>query len=111
MTSSELNDKLEAEFRKTPHPKSFIFKLIGFILFIPIFFPYTRNGDSCINFRFFMGGVCICLFMVASLMDKRVVTKGGSIHKEAHPIAYRLYIGFLIVAVGFCFYCGLSFRN
>ncbi|WP_173475571.1 hypothetical protein [Fibrobacter succinogenes] len=111
LTDSKLNDKLETEYQKTPHPKSFILKLLGFILLIPIFFPYTRNGDPCIDFRSFIGGVSILLFMIASLMDKRIVIRGEIIHKDAHPLSYNFCIATFFVASVFCFYCGLFPKN
>lgn len=108
LTSVELNDKLESEFKKTAHPKSFFLRLFGCILLFLTFAPYTRNGDPCINFRFLQAGVSLFLLTASYLIDKRANIRGGAIHKEALPFIYWCYITLLFATGVFCFFSGFS---
>ena len=85
--TEELNEKLEEEFKKKPHPKTAIIEFIGFIsaLFGFLFLPARNENGLSFGTPFMF--ISLFCFACAGLIDKRVCLR-GVFHKTAHPVAF-----------------------
>ncbi len=91
--TEELNNKLEEEFQKKPHPKSSALAAIGLILALFGFIllaSRTEKGLQCAMLFWSLSFFCLA---VTSLMDKRVLLQYGSFaHKRAHPVLFWVVV-------------------
>ena len=97
--TEELNNRLEEEFQKKPHPKSSALETIG--LFISLFAlilltSRTEKGYLCAMPFISLSSFCLAY---ASLMNKRVTLQGSFFHKEAYPGSFW-FVVILLIAIG-----------
>ena len=99
--TEELNNRLEVEFKKKPHPKSTVIQIIGFVsaLFGFLFIPARNENGLSFGMPFMSIGL-LC-FAYAGIIDKRVHVRGGVIHKTAHPVAFWCMIVMEIIGALF----------
>lgn len=86
--TEELNEKLEEEFKKKPHPKSTVIKIIGFVSILLGFLFFPAKHEKGLSFGTLFMSIALLCFAYAGIIDKRVPIRGGVIHKTAHPVAF-----------------------
>ena len=95
--TEELNNKLEEEFKKKPHPKSAFIEIIGFISALFGFLSIPARNENGLSFGTPFMFISLCCFACVGLIDKRVTVRAGAIHKTAHPVAFWCMITMEII--------------
>ncbi|MBR3072723.1 hypothetical protein [Fibrobacter sp.] len=91
--TEELNNKLEEEFQKKPHPKSSALAAIGLILALFGFILLASRTEKGLQCAMLFWSLAFFCYAGSSLMDKRVTLQYGSFaHKRAHPVLFWVVV-------------------